>query len=85
MTSPDEIYLFAEFTWRKYCFVSQRLLLSNAVRLELQKSLDMASVPQDPAKRILLRQVKEEIKYMEMIKNSLQHLLTVFEKDSCTP
>jgi len=82
--SPDEIYLFAEFIWRKYCYVSQRLLLSNAVRLELQKSLDMGTSVSDPAKRILLRQVKEEIKYMEMIKNSLQHLLTVFEKDSIT-
>jgi hypothetical protein len=82
--SPDEIYLFAEFIWRKYCYVSQRLLLSHAVRLELQKSLDMGTSVSDPAKRILLRQVKEEIKYMEMIKNSLQHLLTVFEKDSIT-
>ena len=81
---PDETYLFAEYIWKKYSFVSQRLLLSNAVRLELQKSIDLSSNSTDPSSRVLLRQVKEEIKYMELIKTSLQNILTVFQKDSVT-
>ena len=80
---PDETYLFAEYIWRKYCYVSQRLLLSSAVRFELQKSIDLSNSTESSS-RVLLRQVKEEIKYMELIKTSLQNILTVFQKDSIT-
>jgi len=81
---PDETYLYSEYIWRKFCDVSQRLLLSTAVRLELQKSMDSVNFVDSPFKRQILKQVKEEIKYLEFIKNSLASILDTFEKDSTT-